>query len=274
MAGNIGKYTARRVADLLSIASGYDDIRSRLATVKGLEHSKDAVRTVSDMASEMRMEYVRHSGNESEIPVSRTLGLDELSAIVDRLAPHGAAPGMSIRDSVRMEVDREICDSALDSALLERQLTPHDAETLVNAGVRNLTSEHLDDIYRRYGPKTRHTQREFLSALIARDRTLEMIRSTEQATLPEQRPRIRAENLVFRDGTPLPFRNGRDESMTEQAVYEITKLAINDVRDGGWNGFAKRFSQLYEEESTRLAEKSQRQRIAARYLDIGGRTRT
>lgn len=273
MAGNIGKYTGKRIADLLSTASGYDDIRSRLATVKELENSKDTIRTVSDMASEMRMEYVRRSGREADIPVSRTLGLDELSSIVERTSPHGNTSGMSIRDSVRMEVDREICDSTLDSALLERQLSPHDVETLVNAGVRNLTSEHLDDIYRHYGPKTRHTQREFLSALIARDRTLEMVRNMERVTPPGERPAKRAENLIFKDGAPLPFRNGKDELMTEQSVYEITALALNDVKEKGWSGFAKSFSQLYTAESARLTEKSQRHQVATQYLNMGGRTR-
>ena len=138
---------------------------------------------------------------------------------------------------------------------------------------RNLTSEHLEDIYRHYGPKTRHTQREFLSALIARDRTLEMVRNMERATPPGQRPSKRAENLIFKDGIPLPFRNGKDELMTEQSVYEITALALNNVKENGWNGFARSFSQLYTAESARLTEQAQRHQIATQYLNIGGRTR-
>ena len=61
--------------------------------------------------------------------------------------------------------------------------------------------------------------------------------------------------------------------MTEQSVYEITALALNGVKENGWNGFAKNFSQLYTEKSARLTENAQRHQIVTQYLNIGGRTR-
>lgn len=167
MSMHVDGYNSREVAGILYMADSYDKVRSKLSVLPELE--PDPIKAISAMASEMRAVHARRTRRQTDIQVSRRLDITELNNITERMFPQDGSPAMDVRTSVRMEVDREISDNVLDTALLEGKLSPHDVEALVNAGVRNLTQERFDDIYRQYGPQSRYTQRDFLGALLRND---------------------------------------------------------------------------------------------------------